>query len=445
MKSTLLVSLLFLLPSFVLAQDPNCGEDPDCRNNPDCDGDPTCHKDPAVNVTGTYFDYEEVRLHVSSRHTYLAQIEKVYFYHPSAMYENERYTKYLPFGTVISTVKDISEKRATLLAGLNPDQEDEASPVFQVVNPTTNGSTPIWTSKDKNMHISRPICETEYVSLGDAFFQEDRGHNYTLWCVRRDYAMRAKVGAKASWTIDGGDGTKVNFWEVLPANHVQGSEYVPLYTSTFRAVVGDEAPDFEDLWTLAVPIERNFPQFETNPPKLEYDKMPLKGTLFPAEPQGVAPLPFTNFFPATHKMILKHIDEPFGKVEKTIAWYLQDYIRNEGKVERKNSTSITYGFSSEKSKSMEHQAGVSVTASTGIGFFETSVSLNYQFTTGSSTTFSEYNSTTETREWTVQPESITAIFTEYPEVKVSHLDGTEIYKVSGPAYNSVATQDIPYP
>lgn len=360
----------------------------------------------------------------------------------------EERNKYKGFGSII-TKESIDKKNpyATLLVTLNPDVDDDGSGA--VLLPPKKW-TPIWSGKSSSFavhHISRPVCENGYVALGDTAHIlriEGYGKRFT-WCLRQDYASRGKVDKKPSFWVMDGD-RKINIWRVLAKSDIQGSQNVPLYTGTFLTTVGPNPPDAEDIWTLAVPIERNFQPFQANPSDLEYNMLPPDGTKFETKPQGLAVLPLTNMFRPRESMILRHMDVPFGKISKSVGWVLDKVIRNEGKLETKTSTTITYGISKERTTMMEHTAGISVSASVGIGvIFSSSISLNYQFSYSTSSTFSEYESVMKTRELTVPGEGVTAIFSKWPLVQVELLDGTLLDSITGSDVSSFATKDIRYP
>jgi hypothetical protein len=178
---------------------------------------------------------------------------------------------------------------------------------------------------------------------------------------------------------------------------------IPIRADTFRAIQAYHFPPSHLARVLALPCPKNFDAFPTTRPQFTKDTLPAGGQTFNTKAQCEIILPYSAFLSATDTQSLNHITDPFIVLSKSAAWFVHRIRSNEGGGSLKDTTSVTKGISSTQTSEMTHSAGVSISASYGIMGFGAEVSLNYQFTSTNSNSFTDYTETTNTVEVTVPP------------------------------------------
>ncbi|KAH8881137.1 hypothetical protein GQ53DRAFT_888842 [Thozetella sp. PMI_491] len=320
---------------------------------------------------------------------------------------------------------DISGKQATLLVGKNPNAP--GSPA--VASPT--GYTLIWKdegSKGKhNGAFWRPTAPSGYVSLGDVCTGNwSTPSRDKIWCVRSDLVRDSLFEAASFWD-DKKSGSKkdCSVWQIeMPNIGLGGTEKLPIIADTFRATDGYTPPNgaLASLPTLLV--QRDFKEFTAPLPDISKETLPEGGHAYDDLEQCRATLPFIAFFPKNDRASLANIKNPFCTVIRNIAWYVPRVHTNKSNGQISDSTTITKGVSATQSKEMTESAGVSISSSFGIKGFGLDMSLNYQFSTTSSSSYTEYEEVTQTKEFTVPAYSATVVLAKRIRIKATRSDGT---------------------
>ncbi|KAK5994063.1 Short-chain dehydrogenase/reductase phmF [Cladobotryum mycophilum] len=271
---------------------------------------------------------------------------------------------------------------------------------------------------DEYASLLRPICQDEknYVSVGDfAFFTKEskttRPSLNSTWCVRKNLTRQGKYRTEPFWDAKSKDSDeKISVWNHVPTkNNDFREKLLPLDLGTFRTSNSFNQPKRAEGRVLAVNMTKEYVKFPTLLPSTSYKQIPNKGETFNKTSIVNVTLPITALFPPTDERVLNHLDNPFCKIKKYAMWVVDGSKINDGDGDDSLDVSITVGASSETTESMQHQLGVSLTATTGFSLVQFELNLNYQFTKTRSTTFSSYNSTTITSHTTI-PESHYAVF-----------------------------------
>ncbi|OSS54921.1 hypothetical protein B5807_00795 [Epicoccum nigrum] len=300
--------------------------------------------------------------------------------------------------------RGISGKRGTILVGNVPGAPGRPACAAPL------GYDFIWndsgTGGVRDGTIWRPQAPEGYVSLGDICVGHYNEPSKDLvWCIREDLTFDSTYKPKFVWddTKSGGK-LDCSVWDIAqPTLPPTGAEMIPIRADTFRAIQAYHFPPSHLARVLALPCPKNFDAFPTTRPQFTKDTLPAGGQTFNTKAQCEIILPYSAFLSATDTQSLNHITDPFIVLSKSAAWFVHRIRSNEGGGSLKDTTSVTKGISSTQTSEMTHSAGVSISASYGIMGFGAEVSLNYQFTSTNSNSFTDYTETTNTVEVTVPP------------------------------------------
>jgi hypothetical protein len=319
-------------------------------------------------------------------------------------------------------------KRASLLVGQNPNTRPSKS---AVARPTDY--TRIWIDNGSGgKHdgaVWRPVAPTGYVALGDVgCYGYGKPSLTKMWCVREDLVGYGKFLATSAWD-DGGSGAtqSVSMWAVQTDTvGVDGSANIPVMADTFRAQSNYSRPGGEAARVLLLPVGKDYKQFDTHIPTVQANNLPIKGQQFSNQEQCKVTLPFHCYFSPTHQPSLDNIRNPFLTITRSIAWYVEGVWGNATPSAVNKSSTVKYGVTNTKSEEMTHSVGVEITASYGVELASASVSLNYQFTYNTSSSFTEYTEKEDTQAFEVDPYYAKVLFSKHVWIKCSRLDSPVI-------------------
>ncbi|KAK6598396.1 hypothetical protein ACHAO1_000274 [Botrytis cinerea] len=335
-----------------------------------------------------------------------------------------------PLGSLgFSSYNERNGKFAALLVGKNPSSSGTAA----VASPT--GYDLIWRDEksggDHNGSFWRPRAPSGYVSLGDVCSGSwSAPSNDKIWCVRADLVQNSNHFKAKVWD-DQKSGAKsdCSVWDIgLPSIGINGGEKIPISSETFRANNSWSEPNNGLAQVLALPNPKRFTEFTASPPNFTKNNIPKGGDVFNRTDQCEVTLPFTVYFPPSDATSLRSINYPFCKLTRKIAWYVHTAHTNNSGGEISDSTTVTKGVSKTLSEEMSHSAGVSVSASYGIKGFGMDVSLNYQFTSTTSSSFTEYEENSRTQGYTVPPYEATIFLSKRIWIQATRADGSIVLK-----------------
>ncbi|KAM0174922.1 hypothetical protein ACHAPF_005831 [Botrytis cinerea] len=330
-------------------------------------------------------------------------------------------------------------KFAALLVGNNPNSSGRAA----VASPT--GYTLIWKDQKSggkhNGSFWRPTAPNGYVSLGDVCSGSwDAPSNEAIWCVRADLVQDSNHYKAKVWD-DQKSGAKSNcsVWNIgLPTTGTHGGEKIPISSETFRANNSWSEPSNDLAQVLTLPNPKRFTEFTASPPNFTKNNIPRGGDTFNRIDQCEVTLPFTIYFPPTDAASLRAISYPFCNLTRKIAWYVHTAHTNNSGGEISDSTTVTKGVTRTLSEEMSHSAGVSISASFGVKGFGMDVSLNYQFTSTTSSSFTEYEESSRTQGYTVPPYEATIFLSKRIWIQATRANGSIVLK----EINFNANEDI---
>ncbi|CAD6441431.1 b8d55a13-8c93-4da6-9244-2b852eb643f6-CDS [Sclerotinia trifoliorum] len=345
-----------------------------------------------------------------------------------------------PLGSVgFSSYGDRNGKFAVILVGNNPSSTGKPA----VASPT--GYDQIWRDEESGGEYDgsfwRPRAPSGYVALGDVCQRYwNTPSTDIIWCVRSDLVQDSNYFRSKVWDDHMSGATlDCSVWDIgLPSLGVNGSANIPISTNTFRANNNWSEPNNSLAQVLVLPNPKKFVEFTTPPPKFTKNNLPKGGDIFNCTDQCQVTLPFTVYFPPTDAASLRAISNPFCTLSRRIAWYVHTVHINDGGGTISDSTTVTKGVSNTLSKEMTQSAGVSISASYGIMGFGMDVSLNYQFTSTISSSFTEYEETSRTQEYTVPPYEASIFLSKRIWIQASRADGSIVLR----EINFNANEDI---
>ncbi|KAK5995074.1 hypothetical protein PT974_03467 [Cladobotryum mycophilum] len=388
---------------------------------------------PSKRASPSYFDYGELRLSVTTAYNWIYSDTGTGSKRDVSVWHPTEDANFRPLGSVGegSYGDPVNGKRATLVVGLNPAQppKDQSKPALKDPVSWTNVWTDAGTGGKYDGSFWTPVCPGGYVSLGDAASATYNPPTHKVWCLREDLAKQGTYEKASLWDDTGSGGKRdVSLWGITPSSiGVTGSESLPLYAGTFRAVGNYNKPT-APAWVLSIKVPKAFTQFTAKVPKVTEHTIPSKGDLYNEMEQAKVTLPLTAYFDPKDASLIRNIRTPFMTITRSVAWYVEGIWENDSAGNVTRSDEVSYGFSKEKTESMEHSVGVSMTASGGIGLVDYEVSLNYQFTYSTSTTFSEYTGFVKKEEFTVPEHYVTVMFCKLIRVRGTLPDGTVIHQ-----------------
>ncbi|EQL02407.1 Vacuolar protein sorting-associated protein 62 [Ophiocordyceps sinensis CO18] len=343
-----------------------------------------------------------------------------------------------PLGSVAigSGFYELGGKRASLLVG-NSSQSSSA-----VASPV--GWRWLWNTKGgKGKHDStvwRPIAPSGYVALGDVVkYHWDEPDKNSIWCLRADLVGNGTFASSDIWNDRGSGGSyDISCWAVLPRDvGTSGSELIPTSADTFRFSGTYSQPDISLAQVPVLRLPKAFQRFTSSLPQVTPSTIPSEGDIFSEMEQCRATLPFTTFFDPTSRQVLDNLGDPFCTVIKSIAWDVQGVWVNNSGASYDRTQTIKYGVSREKREEMVNSVGVEITAEAGIKAVSYSVSLNYQFTYSTSSSFTEYSEKQVEEKLSIPAHEAVVLFTKHLWVTGQRADGSQLSRIEVVANDDV--------
>ncbi|KJZ77657.1 hypothetical protein HIM_02834 [Hirsutella minnesotensis 3608] len=337
-----------------------------------------------------------------------------------------------PLGSVaIGTGFNVpSGKRATMLFGNKPGSSGRAA----VASPVRYDQ--IWIDKGSGgKHEGsfwRPIPPSGYVAVGDVCaYKWGTPSLNAVYCLRSDLVRDGQYDQNSIWDDKkSGSDRDCSLWGVKPlALGGSGSEKLPIYADTFRANASHSRPDVGLAVVPTLYIPKNYARYEVSLPRVTANAIPHQGDTFDSREQCRVTLPLAALYGPTDQKVLDNIRKPFCTVVRSTAWNVEGVWTNRTGGNFKRSESIKYGITKEQRTEMVHSVGIEVSAEAGFKGVGYSVSLNYQFTYSTSSTFTEFYERTVTEEFDVPSYHATVLFSKHVWLTASRPDGTTLSRV----------------
>ncbi|KND93795.1 hypothetical protein TOPH_01962 [Tolypocladium ophioglossoides CBS 100239] len=253
----------------------------------------------------------------------------------------------------------------------------------------------------------------------------------TIWCLRDDLVKDATFEEYDIWNDHGSDGDwDISCWRVVPQPMgTDGSEHIPILADTFRYNGTYDRPDLSLAVVPILDLPKEFDRFKSPLPQVTPTTIPSKGDIFDQIEQCRATLPFIAFFDPTTRRALDSIENPFCTIIRSIAWGVEGVWVNDADGEFDRTETIKYGVSKD--------FGVEITAEAGIKALSFSVSLNYQFTYSTSSTYTKYSEKQVDEKFTVPAHAATVLFSKHVWIKGMRSDGSELSRIGISANDDV--------
>ncbi|KAI9641808.1 hypothetical protein NHQ30_009668 [Ciborinia camelliae] len=362
-----------------------------------------------------------------------------------------------PLGSVCVGKRNYSDTnwRAVLLVGNNPN----ATGLLPAVARPVDYEGPIWSeplARIFGIHtisVWRPIAPPGYVAMGDVAVNSlNKPSTNMIWCLRGDLTRLGAYNGSDLWDDKGsGRPTDVSIWSIIPESiGINGAEKlvqygsifynpqsraiansatiysIPIFADTFRAIMSYSRPN---LGLAAVPqltLKNDYKAFTASVPDVTPTTIPNTGDKYNLLEQASVSLPFTSYFNPEDSRGLSGIRNPFVSVSRLVAWIVDGVWENKSNSTYSREQRIKYGVSTTQTQEMTHSVGVEVSASGGFKLAEWSVTLNYQFTSSTSSSFNDFTENEVTQKFDVPPKTVTVLFTKHIYVRGARDDGSTI-------------------
>ncbi|TEY39428.1 hypothetical protein BOTCAL_0457g00070 [Botryotinia calthae] len=323
--------------------------------------------------------------------------------------------------------------RAALLVGPNPNSPGGSSAVARPVDWTR-----IWGYGGGHGSVEailwRPVAPPGYVSMGDVMvYRLNKPSNDSLvWCLRADLVGSGTYRGERLWTGSGADyGQGLSIWGILPSsNGVEGSENVPVFADTFRGILTPNyTPTKPNNGLSVVPqlrIPNAFREFTQGVPKVTPSTIPNTGKRYDVVENASVILPLTCFYPVDDSRCIDGVSNPFIEISKATSWFAEGVWENDGTGTFSREKKIKYGISRTQTEELTHSAGIEISASHGFKLVEVNVTLNYQFTSASSSSLTDFSETEVTERFEVPSKHVTVLFTKHLFLKGKRMDGSTV-------------------
>ncbi|PQE22762.1 hypothetical protein CJF31_00001752 [Rutstroemia sp. NJR-2017a BVV2] len=330
--------------------------------------------------------------------------------------------------------------RAVMLFG---PKTNSTNPNLAVKRPTDYTRT-WWESNDHSWHMDsvwRPTAPAGYVALGDVMVNSVYKPSLDqIWCLRADLVKPAAFWPSSIWDDRGsGNSQDISIWAAVPEPmSINGSENIPVFADTFIHSANYGPPDNDVTFVPILPLGNQFKDFDQAVPSFSRTSFPSTGKLFTVVEQAAVTLPLRCFFWSEDSRCVSQIANLFMGISKGIAWYAEGVWENGGNGTFAREKRIKYGISKTQTESMEQQVGITITASHGFKLAEMSVSLKYQFTHMSSTSFTGFTETEVTEKSDVPPKTCTVLLSKHVFMKATMNNGGTVMN----QIEAVANDDV---
>jgi hypothetical protein len=341
---------------------------------------------------------------------------------------------------------DLRNNWAVLLIGDNPSKRPAGKgPAVQ--SPVDYQG--LWNDKGSGSKDDgsfwRPVAPPGYITLGDVSWG---GHGKPpvdqVWCLRADLVSDGVFKDASVWDDNGsGANSDGSFWEVIPRAGNSASEYIPVLAGTFRCNSGYNKPDPSLAKVPALYLPKPRKVFSPSPPDIKRDAIPETGETFSQAEQNAVTLPFTSFFDPNDRGSLDNIQDPFCTVTKVVSWLVLEKFPNYQASPYTQTQSVMTGIKKTSSTTTTNTAGITISSEVGYGLAKWSVSLNYQFSLSTSSSFEEVQERTMTKTITVAPHTVAIAWAKRVIIQGVRSDGSRIAdETSFNASEEIAVTDV---
>jgi hypothetical protein len=304
---------------------------------------------------------------------------------------------------------------------------------------------------DRGSHAKRdgavwtPVPPAGYVACG---LMATLGYNKpsldSVYVVRQDLARQGTVG-DILWSDQGSGGkTDGAFYQInVPLLQTVGDYGKQLIGGDMFFGVnhyGTPSPTAATnvLW---LPIHPTITSCDTTPPSLTSREEPAEETL-PVLSRSVF-IPATCVSDKDRTSDWKMKNSPFYTVQRITTYERELFADNYSNTDQKQSKAVTYGTTREQSTSFQMTTGITVGYEVGVGVGSSKMSASYSlsFAYGSTSSVSEMESTTITRELSIPPKTAGCLWTKKDRISVIRADGTEVAVLGFPAGTSSVVVD----
>ncbi|KAF7944021.1 hypothetical protein EAE96_010431 [Botrytis aclada] len=228
-----------------------------------------------------------------------------------------------------------------------------------------------------------------------------------------------------------GHGQGLSIWGILPRdNGVDGSEYIPIYTDTFRGILTPNyTPTKPDNGLSVVPqlrIPNAYREFTQGVPAVTPTTIPNTGKSYEVVENASVTLPLTCYYKVNDSRCIDGVANPFIEISKGTCWFVEGVWENNSNGAFNREKKIKYGMSQTKTQEMTHSVGIEISATHGFKLAEVNVTLNYQFTSTTSSSFTDFTETEVTERFEVPAKNVTVLFSKHLFLKGKRMDGSTV-------------------
>ncbi|KAF7917876.1 uncharacterized protein EAE98_009904 [Botrytis deweyae] len=126
------------------------------------------------------------------------------------------------------------------------------------------------------------------------------------------------------------------------------------------------------------------------------------------------------------KRSIQAISNPFVQVTRLASYVAEAICENDTSSKASRSKTVKYGVSKTQTQEMTNTVGIEVSASGGFKLAEWSVTLNYQFTSSTSSSFTEFTENEVVQRYDVNPKTCTVMFVKHIYVRGARDAGSTI-------------------
>ena len=137
-------------------------------------------------------------------------------------------------------------------------------------------------------------------------------------------------------------------------------------------------------------------------------------------------LPLTCFYPVDDSRCIDGVSNPFIEMGRATSWFAEGVWRNDSTGTFSREKKIKYGMSRTQTEEMTHSAGIETIASHRFKLVEVNVTLNYQFTSSTSSSLTDFTETEVTERFEVPAKSVTVLSTKHLFLKGKRMDGSTV-------------------
>lgn len=348
----------------------------------------------------------------------------------------------------VGNYNDLNNNWAVMLVGDNPDNHrpGEAPAVQSPVD-----YQGLWNDKGSGSASDgsfwRPVAPAGYIALGDvAWGGYDKPPTDQVWCIRADLVSDGAFNENSVWDDRGsGADSDSSFWEIIPRARNSASEYIPVLAGTFRFNGGYSSPDPSLAKVPSLYVPKPINQSSPSPPQITASTIPDTGETFSQTAQTAITLPFTSLFEPSDRASLDLLStSPFCTVTKSTSWLVLEKFPNYQSVPYTQTQTVMTGVRKSTSSTTSHTTGVTISSEVGYGLSKWSVSLNYQFSLSTTSSFEEVQERTMSKTLTVAPHTVAIAWAKRVTIQGVRADGSRIgVETTFNASEEIAVTEVP--